>query len=255
MRILTTIACYSGNENIYLKQVVEELKQVSDVVLFSPEIINIDGVKTEIRSKDLGHSLVFEPRQYIIDHINEYDYFLYNEDDIFISKEALQFAIETNQKLIKKDIQYNVGFLRYELEGDKEEFVDLSPYNSVNLGGNGVTDIIKFVTKFDDDYYFHAWNPHSGNFLFSRDQIELLIYNNKFPTKPEKSFTGILESGATGFVDSIMKFSPIKDYRKLMVHHMSNKYIFNPVKIDCNLLDNFFRFLPEDLASQYLNLK
>lgn len=255
MKILTTIACYSGNDNQYIRTVVDELKQFSDVVIFAPEIMNIDGVKTEIRSKSLGHGLVFEPRQYIIDHLNEYDYFLYNEDDIFISGEALEFAIETNEKLIKKDIQYNVGFLRYEMEGQKEEFVDLAPYNSVNLEGNGVTDIIKFITKFDNEYYFHAWNPHSGNFLMSRQQIELLYSNNKFPTKPEKNFGGILESGATGFVGSIMKFSPIKDYRKLMVHHMSNKYIFNPVKVDCSLLDNFFKFLPEDLPHYYLNLK
>ncbi len=255
MKILTTIACYAGNQNQYIKIVVDELKQFSDVVVFSPETMNIDGVKTEIRSKELGHGLVFEPRQYILDHIDEYDYFLYNEDDIYISGESLEFAIQTNDRLIKQNIQYNVGFLRYEMDGDKEEFVDLAPYNSVNLGGNGVTDTIRFITRFDDDYYFHAWNPHSGNFLFSRDQVKLLHQNGKFSTKAEATFAGILESGATGFVDAIMKFSPVKDYRKLMVHHMSNKYIFNPVKINCNLLDNFFKFLPEDLPHYYLNLK
>ena len=115
MKILSTIACYAGNSNPYLKPVVEELKKVSDVVIFSPEVIDIENVKTEIRSKDLGHGLVFEPRQYILDHIEEYDYFLYNEDDIFISEESLKFAIETNEKLIQHNIQYNVGFLRNEL--------------------------------------------------------------------------------------------------------------------------------------------
>ena len=50
MKILSTLACYSGNLNIYLKSVVDELKSISDVVVFSPEIINIEEVKTEIRS-------------------------------------------------------------------------------------------------------------------------------------------------------------------------------------------------------------
>lgn len=255
MKILSTIACYSGNENKYVKTVAEELKKFSDVVIFSPEKIKIEGVTTQIRSKDLGHKMVFEPRQYILNHIKEYDYFLYNEDDIFISEETMEFAIETNEKLVKENIQYNVGFLRYELDGEKEEFVDLSPYNSVHLGGNGVSDIIKFVTSINEDYYFHAWNPHSGNFLFSRNQIELLAANGEFPTTAKASFCGILESGATGFLDSIIKFTPVKDYKKLMVHHMSNKYIFNPVKVSCNLLDNFFNFLPEDLPNHYLNIK
>ena len=167
MKILSTIACYAGNSNIYLKPVVEELKKTSDVVIFSPEVINIDGIKTEIRNKSLGHGLVFEPRQYILDHVEEYDYFLYNEDDILITQESLEFAVEINEKLIQQNIQYNVGFLRYELENNIPEFVDLAPYNSVHLGGNGVSDIIRYVTNIKNEYYFNAWNPHSGNFLLS----------------------------------------------------------------------------------------
>ena len=92
MKILTTMASYSGNSNPYIKEVIGELNQVSDVVVFSPEKINIDGVKTELRDKSLAHSLVFEPRQYILDHLDEYDYFLYNEDDILIKKAYLLSA-------------------------------------------------------------------------------------------------------------------------------------------------------------------
>jgi len=254
MRILSTLACYAGNSNPYLKPVVEELKKVSDVVVFSPERIDIDGVTTEIRDKSLGHSLVFEPRQYMLDHLMEYDYFLYNEDDILINADSLLYAIDVNEKLQKQNIQYNVGFLRFELENEKEEFVDLAPYNSVHLGGNGVSDIIRYITKIDNEYYFNVWNPHSGNFLLSQKQITLLTNSNQFPTNAVATYAGILESGATGFNDVIRKFTPIQDYKKLMVHHMSNKYIFNPVKVDCNLLDNFFKFLPEDLPQYYLNL-
>ena len=252
MRILTTIASYAGNSSEYLKPVVNELKQVSDVVVFSPETIDIDGVKTEIRDKSLQHGLVFEPRQYVLDHLEEYDYFLYNEDDIFISKDCLSFALETNEKLIKQNLQYNVGMLRYELKNNVPEFVDLSPYNSVHLGGNGVSDIIRYITKISSEYYFNAWNPHSGNFLLSRDQVKLLRDNGYFSTTPQATFAGILESGATGFHNVMLKYTPVADYKRLMVHHMSNKYIFNPVKVSTELLDNFFKFIPDDLAKQYL---
>jgi hypothetical protein len=252
MRILTTIASYAGNSSEYLKPVVNELKQVSDVVVFSPETIDIDGVKTEIRDKSLQHGLVFEPRQYVLDHLEEYDYFLYNEDDIFISKDCLSFALETNEKLIKQNLQYNVGMLRYELKNNVPEFVDLSPYNSVHLGGNGVSDIIRYITQVSSEYYFNAWNPHSGNFLLSRDQVKLLRDNGYFSTTPQATFAGILESGATGFHNVMLKYTPVADYKRLMVHHMSNKYIFNPVKVSTELLDNFFKFIPDDLAKQYL---
>jgi hypothetical protein len=252
MKILTTIASYAGNSSKYLKSVVNELKQVSDVVVFSPETIDINGIKTEIRDKSLHHGLVFEPRQYILNHLEEYDYFLYNEDDIFISKDCLAFALEVNEKLIKQNLQYNVGMLRYELENNTPEFVDLSPYNSVHLGGNGVSDIIRHVTQISSEYYFNAWNPHSGNFLLSKDQVKLLHDNGYFSTTPQATFAGILESGATGFYNVMLKYTPVVDYKRLMVHHMSNKYTFNPVKVSTELLDNFFKFLPEDLPRQYL---
>lgn len=254
MKILTTIACYAGNSNPYIKLVAEQLKQVSDVVIFAPETMDIEGVRTEIRDRSLGHGLVFEPRQYILDHLTEYDYFLYNEDDILINEESLLYAIEVNDRLSKHNIQYCVGFLRYEVENNIPEFVDLAPYNSVHLGGNGVSDIIRHITQIQSDYYFNAWNPHSGNFLLSREQVELLHTNDYFPTNPQATFAGILESGATGFQHAIRKYTPTQNYRKLMVHHLSNKYVFNPVKVSMSLLDNFFKFLPEDLAPQYLNL-
>ena len=192
--------------------------------------------------------------QYIIDHIDEYDYFLYNEDDILITSDALKFAIDTNEKLIKQNLQYNVGFLRYELENNVPEFVDFNPGNSVHLGGNGVSDIIRYVTKINNEYYFNAWNPHSGNFLLSREQVKLLLDNGNFPTNASATFAGILESGATGFHKVIRKYTPVSEYKKLMVHHMSNKYIFNPVKVSTELLDNFFKFLPKDLPQYYLNI-
>ena len=247
MKILTTLASYSGNSNPYIKEVIGELNQVSDVVVFSPEKINIDGVKTELRDKSLAHSLVFEPRQYILDHLDEYDYFLYNEDDILIKKESLLYAIEVNEKLIEDNIQNNVNFLRYELDNGVEEFVDLAPYNSVHTGGNGISDIIRRAYKIFGEYYFTPWNLHSGNFLLSRRQIQTLEYNNVFPTEAKATYCGILESGASGFKNNLRLLTPVAGYKRLMVHHMSNKYIFNPVKITTDLMDNFFKFIPEDV--------
>ena len=252
MKILSTIACYAGNSNQYIRPVVEQLKQVSDVVVFSPEIIDIEGVKTELRSKDLQHALVFEPRQYILDHLNEYDYFLYNEDDILIPKDSLLHAIDINHRISRVDIQNNVSFLRYELDNSIPEFVDLHPGHSVHLGGNGVSDIIKYVTAVDGEYYFAPWNLHSGNFLLSRHQVAALRYNNLFPTVAKATYAGILESGASGFNAYLKKLVPISTYKNLMVHHMSDKYIFNPVKVSTDLLDNLFKFIPDDLAKQYL---
>tara|TARA_Y100001963_G_C6772379_1_gene445572 strand:- start:1251 stop:2006 length:756 start_codon:yes stop_codon:yes gene_type:complete len=247
MKILTTIACYYGNSHEYIREVANQLKNISDVVIFSPEQMNIDGIETEIRDKSLGKNLTFEPRKYMLDRINEYDYFLYNEDDVLIKEESLLYAISVNDDISSDDIQNNVGFLRYELDNEIPEFVDLAPYNSIHTGGNGVSDIIKYITKINDNYYFHPWNLHSGNFLLSKDQVKVLDHNNLFDVEPSITYAGMIESGASGFNHYMRKVTPIDGYEKLMTHHMSNRYIFNPVKVTTDLLDNFFKFLPEDV--------
>jgi hypothetical protein len=251
MKILTTIPCYNEN-NIYVERVVEQLTSISDVVIFSPVRWDIPNVHTEIRGKEYGQSLVFEPRQFILDNIHEYDYFLYNEDDLLITPDSLLHAVEVNEKISKVDIQNNVTFLRYELENDVAEFVDLHPGHSVHLGGNGVSDVIRFVTKIDNEYYFSPWNLHSGTFLISREQLEMLIHNDLFWTEAKATYCGILESGASSFNPWLRKLAPTSSYKKLMIHHMSNKYVFNPVKVNINFLDNLFNFIPEDLSKKYL---
>lgn len=254
MKILTTIVCYTGNSNPYITEVVNNLKNISDVVIFSPEEMNIPNTETFICPQSLGKDMTFAPRQYIKDKLNEYDYFLYNEDDILIKESSLLFAINKNEEVSKINLQNNVGFLRYELENNIAEFVDLHPGNSIHLGGNGVSDIIRCVTSINNEYYFLPWNYHSGNFLLSKSQLELLIANDEFPIEPSNSYAGIMESAASGLYHVMRKVIPVNDYKELMVHHMSNRYIFNPVKVSTDLLDNLFKFIPEDLSKEYLNL-
>jgi hypothetical protein len=254
MKILTTIVCYSGKSNPYITEVANNLKNVSDVVIFSPEEMDIPNTKTVICSKSLGKDMTFIPRQYIKDRLYDYDYFLYNEDDVLIKESSLFFAINKNEEVSRINLQNNVGFLRYELENNIPEFVDLAPYNSVHLGGNGVSDIIRCVTSINNEYYFLPWNYHSGNFLLSKSQLELLVGNNEFPVQPINNYAGIIESAASGLYHVMRKVIPVNDYKELMVHHMSNRYIFNPVKVSTDLLDNLFKFIPEDLSKEYLNL-
>ena len=248
MKILTMIPSMSANSNPYLPKVLKELKDISDVYVFAPEKIEMDGVNTQLSDPNLKHALTFEHRRMVVDLIDEYDYFLYNEDDILITRETLEYAIEVNEKISKDDPQNNVQFLRYEVENEVEEFVDLAPYNSVHRGGNGVSDIIQKLHMIDGDYYFIPYNLHSGNWLLSKYQVKVLMHNNVFHTNAEARYCGVLESAASDIKMNLRMLSPTVDYKKLMVHHMPNKYVFNPVKVSTQLLDNFFSFIPEDVA-------
>ena len=85
MKILTMIPSMSANSNPYLPKVLKELKDISDVYVFAPEKIEMDGVNTQLSDPNLKHALTFEHRRMVVALIDEYDYFLYNEDDILIT--------------------------------------------------------------------------------------------------------------------------------------------------------------------------
>ena len=186
MKILTTLASYSGNSNPYIKEVIGELNQVSDVVVFSPEKIDIDGVKTELRDKSLEHSLVFEPRQYILDHLDEYDYFLYNEDDILIKAESLLYAIEVNEKLIEDNIQNNGHIPITQLKGDRSfetlitgsGFKIVSCSYEVHIGGTS-----KISSRLLSASYFYPFTQYQLSVL--RENETLILNLNKPQELPQ----------------------------------------------------------------------
>jgi len=239
MKILSTIASYNGNSNPYLKKVIDELSNVSDVVIFSTE--KIEGYKTILFDKSVGETLVFKNRNYILDNIENYDYFLYNEDDIFISNESLKTLIDLNEKISNIDLINNVGFLRYEIDNGVIEFNDLHPAHSTHTGGNGRTDIIKEIQVIDNEVCLKPWNHHSGNFILSKKQLEYLIDNGLFSTEPNRKYVGLLESGASDVSCHLNKIVPYHYIEKLSTHHMSNKYVYNSRKVHIEEIDEIVK--------------
>lgn len=227
MKILSVIPCSKGNSHPYIKQVAKELSLVSDTVIFSPE--NIEGFNTEITDKNLGHNLVFTPRNYILSKLDDYDYFVYNEDDILINSEILLKAIKVNELISSIDIKYAIGLLRYELDDNQKEYTDLHPdHCKINPNKN---KIIKDITELETDKYFTPCNVHSGNFILSKNQIKYLLDLEKFSVTPHSNFVGTLESGASDVYFDLIKLIPINNFTEFECHHLSNKYIYNSRKV------------------------
>ena len=82
---------------------------------------------------------------------------------------------------------------------------------------------------FNDDQGNVFWMPgnlHSGNFLLSHEQLEDLIRNKQFQTKPlqyGKQYYGILESAASDVYLDFIKVLP-KDFTSVEIEHVSNCY-------------------------------
>ena len=224
MKIVSLIASYSP-ANIYLPQVVEELRKVGKVVIFTTEQVDIEVDEIHQYPKSIGRDLVYKPREWVLNNLDqEWDYVLYNEDDILIPSSSVQAVIELYNTLPE---DYMPGFIRYEEKvetGDKVYF-DMNPLHAVHRrDGYG---IVKNVYK-----EYGVWEPfnlHSGNWILSKQDINNMIQHNVFETYyKEYGFQygncDQLESAASVPYMSYTKVFPI-DIESVECKHLPEKYI------------------------------
>lgn len=224
-KIVSLISSYNP-KNLYIGKVIEELKKISSVYLFTTEEHEYDVEQTFYFPKSIGVNLVYKPREWIANNIDQdWDFVLYDEDDILIPVESIKNVVDLYCKLPENLIP---GFIRYEcLDENNRRYIDVHPSNSVHMGGN---TIIKSVIK--NHELWQPWNLHSGNFLFSKNHIKQTIKNRKFETYFREfglQYGSCLELESAA---SVLYYDYVKVYTKdvnlVSCHHMPNKYISMP---------------------------
>lgn len=200
MKIAACISSYSPDPAV-LELVATPLRRIADVSIFSPVDVSKHGKWIEC-GKSLGHHLVYEPRKWMKQHQAEYDVFYYSEDDVMINGDQLLYAIE-----------HKTGFIRLELDNG---YIDLNPCHSIHTGGNGRTDIVRWIK----DGYWQPFNLHSGNFIADAKKVDMLASTFAEEKKP---YCGVLESGATTPYYQIEKRIPI-DFAIATAIHLKPRY-------------------------------
>jgi hypothetical protein len=89
--------------------------------------------------------------------INEYDVFMYIEDDILVPYKAIQYWLDYNEKLIK--LNYNLGFVRIEINNDVEYITDLEG-----------TYLDKYITL-DQMYCVNNKNPYCAFWIYNKNEF------------------------------------------------------------------------------------
>ncbi len=239
MKIVSLIPSYDPhNENVV--KVVNELKKSTKIVLFTTENHDLNVDETIYFPKEVGRDLVYKPREWILNNIDQdWDYALYNEDDILITQASLHNAVELYQTLPSPFIP---GFIRFELDprDNTKRYFDMNPVHAVHRGSHGTVK-----ETFVSNNVWEPWNLHSGNWIFSKEDIKTMIENNVFETyyKEKGDMYGNcdqLESAASVPYMFYNKVYPY-DFEKVEVEHLPKKYIYfsvNPTKQDLQNLLN-----------------
>jgi 2-polyprenyl-3-methyl-5-hydroxy-6-metoxy-1,4-benzoquinol methylase len=221
MRILVAIANYGLKNRVYLERLLAEYRSMSyrvDIVVFSnvPKDLGPDvEVRVGLPDKD-PWSLPFGHKQLFADRLNDYDLFIYSEDDVLIRQRNLEAFLAVTPSLPEDQI---AGFLRYE-----EDACGRWHCPDVHASGHWVPSSIRRYGPYTFAYFT---NEHAACYVFTRAQLQRAIASGGFLVPPHQGPYDLLCTAATDPYTQcgstkVICLTHIDDF---MVHHLPNKYI------------------------------
>lgn len=227
IKTLVCISNFGDSQMHYLHQLFEEYNQMKhfeiDIALHTTVSVDFDRysfkAKQQIFDPSIGYDLALQHRRLMIEGQDEYDLFIYAENDILIREDNLLAFCEA-YPLVPHP--HAVGFLRYEhFKGTTQDeamyLPDAHPEcGAVHDGDELISGLrcIKLV------------NRHQGCFVLSQAQLKEVMksphFNFFYPKDPLNR-----EVGAT-FVYigcGLQRVIPWDYMDRLMVHHLADKYV------------------------------
>lgn len=213
MKIKVAIANYGAEQLDYLSQVVKEFRSFANHAV---DLMVYTTVPVEANYKlfdpSIGKGLPFMCREDMAASINNYDLFLYVENDMLITEDNINAFLEHQSQLEAHQVG---GFYRYELNNGVKLLLDLNPFWG------------RLVAK-QYDTQFTVVNEHQGCWLLTRHQLKHCVESGKFLVEPHYGPYGMLEQGASDPYNNcgLEKVLP-KDLallERLQIRHLPLKY-------------------------------
>jgi SAM-dependent methyltransferase len=221
VRLLVCIASYGTANDVYLSRLLREYRSLpysTSIVVLSniPKDLGADvEVIAGLPTKDpwslpFGHKELFAKRR------NDYDLFLYSEDDILITQRNIEAFRSQTTALQEDEI---AGFVRFETDSAGAKFfpeLHLNYHwapNSVTIRGG---HMFAFLT-----------NEHSACYILTHQQLTKAIASGNYLVQPHQGKYDLLVTAATDPYTQcgLRKLVCISDIESVLVHHLSNKYV------------------------------
>ena len=165
--------------------------------------------------------LTWKCRELLQQQRNEYDIFMYIEDDILVPYKAIQYWLEYNQILL--EMNYNLGFVRIEVEDGIEYITDL-------FGEKFDTIIDLNETK----YCVNNKNPYCAFWIYNKNEFNNFV-NSKYYNINNIRGYDIREQSAIGlhgiythyYKNTLIPIVNNKLIEECKIYHMPNNYVLN----------------------------
>jgi 2-polyprenyl-3-methyl-5-hydroxy-6-metoxy-1,4-benzoquinol methylase len=229
MKILVAIASWGTKNDPYLARLIQEYGSMSfdvDVVVLSnlPKPV---GPGAEVLLVDLKGknpwTLPFAHKKIFAKHLNDYDLFIYSEDDTLITESNIRAYLKACAVLEGNEIP---GFFRFERGTDGQ-------INYPEVHGPFHWDC-RSVRRRKDHVFASFTNEHSACYVLTRGQLERAINSGGFLVEPHREKYDLICSAATdpytqcGF-EKVIGISSLDDF---LVHHLPNTYVGSPFGVD-----------------------
>lgn len=221
MRVLVAIASYGFKNRNYLNTMIsafEEMPYEIDIVVLSnvPKVLP-DGVQIRVGLPSRNpRSLPFAHRPLFIEHKDDYDLFVYAEDDTLLNAQHIEAFLSVSG-LLPPDLI--AGFLRYEVDSEGNKYC-----STIHSHYRWKQDSVE---RYGEYTVARCTNDHSACYMLSREQLARAIESGGYCVTPHSGKYDMLCSAATDpYVNCGMtKVIPISHLRSFLVHHMPNVYI------------------------------
>ena len=165
--LLVCIAYYNTLSDNYLKIIIERFKSYNmniHIIVDTNSNINLN-IDAEVFVYNLNHPyhLTWMHRKHFLDNINNYDWFMYMEDDMDVPFENFEMYME-NFKLLWPN--YIPSFVRVEKFNDKE-------FNSDNLSRQ-----IPHIFKIKDKKFTTIGNAYHAFWIMSKNELKETMIDN-----------------------------------------------------------------------------
>ena len=236
MKISKHISFYFlKNRIIYINNIIDETNKyeyTTDIFIHTNSIDLQEGMFNNYTNgyiKIIYHDLAninpfyltWKCRELLQKQQDEYDIFIYIEDDILVPYKAIKYWLEYNEKLI--EMNYNLGFVRIEVENNIEYITDLY--------GEKFDNIINLNEK---KYCVNNKNPYCAFWIYNKSEFNKFV-NSKYYNINNISGYKIREQSAIGlhglntdwYKNTLIPIINNKLIEECKIYHMQNNYVLD----------------------------
>ena len=228
--VLVGIASHGTAQDHFLARVVSEYRKLDmpcRIVVLSNINKRVEGaeVLVGVPTRD-PYSLPFAHRRLFADNLDQYDLFIYAEDDTLLTQRNILAFVDLQRELGDSEI---LGFMRSETSPDGTDYIVTINHHFRWLPESVVQRGSGLFAEFS--------NQHSGCFIATRKQLGRAIASGGFLVPPRSVMYGMLETAASDIYTQcgLRRLISLSRIDEFIVPHLANKY-YSRMGIPADLL-------------------